>query len=53
MLNIGKNILYWYKNIILILILIFDIVTRSVFDALPIGSGLVAAVGLCMKREDI
>ena len=28
-------------------------VTRSDFDALSIGCGLVAAVLLCMKREDI
>ena len=27
-----------------------DLVTRSVFDALSIGSSLVAAVVLCMKR---
>ena len=30
-----------------------NIVIRSVFNALSIGSGLVAAVFLCMKRDDI
>ena len=40
--NIG--ILSWYSA---------NIVTLSVFNALSIGSGLVAAVLLCVKREDI
>ena len=33
--------------------LVYPIKTRSVFDALLIDSGLMAAVLLCMKQKDI
>ena len=43
----------WYETIDVAWYIDNTVVNISVFDALSIGSGLVAAVLLCMKREAI
>ena len=51
-IGIGIGLVLVLIGIRILLVLPINILTTSVFNALSIGSGLVVAVLLCMKREN-